>query len=100
LWNHQGWDLTWNDPVVVNFGNGGQFQIELEDVGYESYFWIGPDGTSRRLGNAKVDAWVTHLSDPEPVPEPATVAILGIGIVGLAGAEVRRRRKKRAVDKS
>jgi len=35
-----------------------------------------------------------------PVPEPATIALLSIGMAVLAGAEVRRRRKKKAVDKS
>ncbi len=39
-------------------------------------------------------------SQYEPVPEPTTVALLGIGLVGLAGAEVRRRRKNKAVDNS
>ncbi len=48
-------------------------------------------------------AWLVRDLDGtelDPVPEPATIALLGIGLVGLAGAEVRRRRKNQAVDNS
>jgi len=35
---------------------------------------------------------------PIPNPEPATVALLGIGLAGLAGGAARRKWKKKAVD--
>jgi PEP-CTERM putative exosortase interaction domain len=85
---NQGWNLTWNDPVLVDFGTGGQFQIELEDVGASTFWWQGP------ASSAYVNATVTLLS--EPVPEPATVVLLGIGLAGLAGGAARRKWKKKA----
>lgn len=57
------------------------FTYDVEYLIVEGQGW---DGDS----HAFFDASAT------PIPEPTTFLLLGIGIVGLAGAEVRRRRKK------
>ena len=45
------------------------------------------------------EAWVANLGT-EPIPEPATIALLGIGLAGLAGSEVRRRWKKKVTNRN
>ncbi len=54
---------------------------------------------SDSIGNQLSTSVIQGSVDVVPVPEPGTVTLLGVGLVGFVGAEARRRRKKKAVGK-
>ncbi len=68
--------------------------------GHQGDLWTITNSIPSDGQRGQIGVWAYKSGGTAPIPEPATVALLGIGIVGLAGAEVRRRRKKKVVEKS
>ncbi len=79
------------DTMATDNGHGEYVSgIDFAAVGAR-YLKVNATGGDVRYSIGEVQAY----GDAAAVPEPATVALLGIGLAGLGGGYLRRRYKKR-----
>jgi PEP-CTERM motif-containing protein len=78
--------VSWNAPLVLSYGNTGQFKVTLSDADFNfGLFGLGNQG-------ADISAQFELIHpDSRSVPEPASLMLLGSGLLGLLGVKRFRR---------